>query len=120
MNISCSFFQYSVSDFDQFLLLTVLVEDSKSSLMNQCPFILKGESETCSLPFNIIVVRTNCSALLFVLPAPLLTTNVNRKGPQPLSRMLLASLPSYWCGLIQSHGLNTMCGVMSPRSITLP
>lgn len=121
MNISCSFFQYSVSDSNQFLLLIVLVEDSKSSLMNQCSFILKGgrESDTCSLPFDI-VVKTNCSVLLFVFPAPLLTMNVNRKEPQPLSRMLLASLPNYWCDLIQSHGLNTMCGVMSPRSITLP
>lgn len=78
-----------------------LGENNKPSLINQCPFMLKGgkESDSHSSPFDISVVKTHCSALLFVFPAPLLTTNVNRKGPQSLNRLLLASLTT---GVISS------------------
>lgn len=71
-------------------LVECLGEDSKPSLINQGPFMLKGgrEYDAHSLPFDINVVKTHCPALLFVLPVTLLITNVNRKEPQPVDRPL--------------------------------
>lgn len=67
--------------------------------------MLKGERrhDIHSWPFDTNVVKIHCSALLFVSPGPLLTTNVNRKEPQHLNRPLLASLPNHCCDHIQSH-----------------
>lgn len=68
-------------------MLNGLVKRADHQSCSSVFFSAEGEREsnTNSLPFDLDAVKTHFSALLLVWPAHLLITDVNRKGPRPLS-----------------------------------